>query len=186
MSDDVPAHPEVPESYTLDDFYNINNQLGTRMRYTAASIRKGEAGEPVSFRPNAFHTRRIDEILAARIDPELRTRSDILHDALHLWLQTWDEQYPDGANGMMRTQFQMDELEREASVQKNFALRSQMILDDLRETGDVRKLTRYITMVSDGIEEFGDTASPGIVTKLRAMLDTAERLREAARGRVDG
>src|SRR5271154_4617611 len=86
----VPDSPtsDMPGEWSLDDFQKLS---GERQRFVSQSK---AASEVVSFRADSFHVRRVDEILAARIDPELKTRSDIMQDALHLWLTTWDETYP--------------------------------------------------------------------------------------------
>ncbi len=54
---------------------------------------KTEATELISCRLPLSHVRLIDEFLAARTDGVLKTRSDVLRDAVMMWLETKSEQH---------------------------------------------------------------------------------------------
>ena len=78
-----------------------------RVRYTKAAIPRGAETEPISVRADVKIVRQIDEILAAQLEVDLRTRSDVFQDALAQWLSTWYDDHPD------KFQSQRDEWELE-------------------------------------------------------------------------
>src|SRR5580692_3851340 len=70
-------------------------------RYTRPSG-KQESGR-VSFRGSTTDLRKIDEIVASRVDPELKTRSDVINDALHTWVQVFLDEFGDEFPRMVDT-----------------------------------------------------------------------------------
>jgi hypothetical protein len=64
-----------------------------RRRVTARSFESKETHH-LQFRCEGQMSRRINEIIALQIDPELRTRSDVLHDAVALWLDSFFLEHP--------------------------------------------------------------------------------------------
>ena len=70
----------------------LRGRPGKRTRYTQS---KSQQTEHISFRAPLSIIREIDEIVAGRYDEFLRTRSDVLNDAVALWLETWFTEHPD-------------------------------------------------------------------------------------------
>jgi hypothetical protein len=66
-----------------------------KRRFTRATSGSKGDFDLVSFRAPSDLLRKVDEIIAARCDPELRTRSDLMNDALHSWMSTFLDENPD-------------------------------------------------------------------------------------------
>lgn len=67
--------------------------------YTRASAQSRET-DPITFRASSSEIRKIDEIVASRIEPELKTRSDVINDALHRWLENFFAEHSDDMPGL--------------------------------------------------------------------------------------
>lgn len=66
-----------------------------KRRFTKGTAAKDAEFEMVSFRAPNTELRRVEEIVAARVDPDLKTRSDVLCDALHSWLDNFFKEHGD-------------------------------------------------------------------------------------------
>ena len=101
----------------------IRSRLTTHHRHanlTQSMKSKGGETERIQCRADAFHVRRMDERLAARLDPEFKTRSDIMQDAIAMWLEDWDRRYPDGSGGQLRYQSELANMERRRQHRRGF------------------------------------------------------------------
>lgn len=56
-------------------------------RFTIPKTTKTDLTDHVNFRADTKTIRAIDEMVASRFDPELKTRSDVLNDAIFAWVQ---------------------------------------------------------------------------------------------------
>lgn len=77
-------------------------------RHTRAANQSKET-DLISFRASTAEVRKMDEIAASRIDPALKTRSDIINDAIHQWLDKFFEENPDGLP-MIADRFRLEHL----------------------------------------------------------------------------
>jgi hypothetical protein len=82
-----------------------------KRRFTKGTADKNTEFEMVSFRAPAHELRRASEIAESRIDPDLLTRSDILNDALHWWLQTFFEEHGEEIP-KVKDRFLLDNIDR--------------------------------------------------------------------------
>ena len=105
-------------------------------------IQKGQETVPITFRLNLADLRKIDEFVAGRYDPDVRTRSDILIDALYAYIGMkmvdHPEWFPAGtisAFNIQLSQFSRIRRETEITLLENE-------LDALNKVGDVRGLLR--------------------------------------------
>lgn len=60
-----------------------------KRRYTKATASKDEEFVTTSLRVPARDLQRMDEICAARVDSALKTKSDIINDAIHTWMEVF-------------------------------------------------------------------------------------------------
>ena len=60
---------------------------GKKRRITRATASSKLEFDLISFRLPADTLRKMDELVASRFDPELKTRSDCLNDAVHCWME---------------------------------------------------------------------------------------------------
>jgi hypothetical protein len=65
---------------------------GRKRRFTKKTAGSQDY-DVLSFRAPVGEIRRVDEILGSGTDPELRTRSDVMNDALHWWLEQYLDEH---------------------------------------------------------------------------------------------
>ena len=160
--------------WTLDDPDAI------RQRYTKAQVKHGQT-DLIQCRADAFHVRRVDEIVASRIDPTLKTRSDVMQDALAMWLEDWDRRYPDGSGGELSYSARLQRMERKRRYRSEFIDSASEQLDSLQRDGDALGLGEFLQIMLQAQGDFKDDAPPSYLTKVEGMIQTARRMLEAAR-----
>ncbi len=128
--------------------------------------------------------RRMDVLLSAG-HPALKTRTDIIIDAVFNWFNEWDKVGPDGANGMLRAQFAIYKMRLERMVKSEFLVESKETFDDLKSSGDVkalRSLYHHLEVVySDSL-----TDSPqSYLSEIEELMAQVHRLLVASEKRVE-
>jgi hypothetical protein len=160
------------------DPFALDDPTASRQRYTKDQVKRGET-ERVQCRADAFKVRRIDEIVAARIEPELGTRSDVLNDAIDLWLEDWDRRYPDGASGQLRYQSELLNMERKRQYRQGFIDQAETQLTGLREEGDLLGLKSYVGLMLRARGDFMDDAPDSFMERMDKLISEARRLLDA-------
>jgi hypothetical protein len=160
------------------DPWALDDPSSSRQRYTKNEVKRGET-ERIQCRADSFHIRRIDEILAARIDPEFKTRSDVFQDAIAMWLEDWDHRYPDGASGQLRYQSELANMERKRQHRQGFIEHAETQLTGLREDGDVLGLKSYISLMLRARGDFQDDAPDSFMERMDKLISEARRLLDA-------
>lgn len=164
---------EMPDGFRLDDvFADVPEK--TRRRYTSKDIKRGES-ETVSFRCDYRIIGRMQKIIEQRLDADLETRSDILNDAIHLWLTTWDEEHPDGNSGRMSSEFRMLEIQRNLEYQDRFLTNATELMDSLKEHRDVRMIREFLFHLAEMRYKFGN-AGDRFFEKFDSIVEDARRL----------
>lgn len=158
----------------------LDDPESNRQRYTKSNVQRGST-EVIQCRADAFHVRRIDEIVASRIDPSFKTRSDVMQDALAMWLEDWDRRYPDGAAGELSYQALMKAMERKSAYRTEFMETASGQLDRLRQEGDSGGLSEYLHIMARARGDFKDSAPPSYMTKIDRLISDARRLLEETR-----
>lgn len=77
--------------------------------YTRASHQSKET-DLISFRAGTTEVRKMDEIAASRVEPELKTRSDIINDAIHTWLNHFLEEHSEDLPSL-HDRFQLEHIQ---------------------------------------------------------------------------
>ena len=163
-------------SATVDPF-----QLGgihDRQPYTKASVKRGETTH-IQCKADAFLVRRVDEIVASRIDDAFKTRSDVLQDAIAMWVDDWDEHHPDGASGQLSYQSELSRLERASENRTAFLTRADTQLNRLSGEGDRNGLQTYLEVMARARGDFLDDAPKSFINKMDQYIDQAKRLLSA-------
>lgn len=160
--------------------WQLDDPDAGRQRYTKSAVARGQT-ELIQCRADAFHVRRVDEIVASRIDPTLKTRSDVVQDALALWLEDWDKRYPDGSGGELGYHARLLRMERKREYREQFMQAAEKQLEGLQSEGDVRGLSEFLGIMLQSQGDFKDDAPPSFLQKLDLIIDRAHRLVEAAR-----
>jgi hypothetical protein len=163
---------------TSFDPFSLEDRSSCRQRYTKKEVKRGET-EQIQCRADMFNVRRIDEIIAARIEPEIKTRSDVLNDAISLWLEDWDHRYPDGAAGQLRYQSELVNMERKRGYRQDFIQRAEGQLAGLREDGDLLGLKNYISLMLRARGDFMDDAPDSFMERMDRFISEARRLIDA-------
>jgi hypothetical protein len=86
---------------TTDDDHKTPHDQGNvipirkaRRRRVTARTTKRDSSEHLQFRLDSKLSDEINQIVASQADPDLKTRSDILHDAVAFWLDEWTDEHP--------------------------------------------------------------------------------------------
>lgn len=132
--------------------------------------------EYCNFRANKFHIRRIDEIVGQRLDPAFKTRTDVLYDAVVLWLETWDLNNPDGATGELHYRFQLEQQKRQRESRTAYRDSLMEELDALRKDADIEGIKALATNIIHAREELRHTAPPRFIAELDQILADTRRL----------
>jgi hypothetical protein len=115
------------------------------------------------------------------MDPLLETKSDILQDALHLWLEKWDEDYGDGADGELSYEFRLKEIERRIIYQESFVGTVENIFDSLKKYRDVNGFKEYlVSMVEARLNFVGSGVPPEILERMDNLIEDTRRLLKEA------
>ena len=162
------------------DPWNLDDTESIRQRYTKHDVKRGQT-ELIQCRADSFQVRRIDEILACRIEPVFKTRSDVLQDAICMWLEDWDRRYPDGVTGELAYQARMHDMARRRAYREEFMESATNQLDGLRHDGDARGLSEFLHIVLRARGELQDSAPPSYMQRLDRIIETARRLLEEHR-----
>lgn len=158
--------------WALDD-------TGARQRYTKSEVKRGET-ERIQCRADAFQIRRIDEIVASRIDPSFKTRSDVLQDAIAMWLEDWDLRYPDGVGGELSYQARLKTMERKRVYRQEFLTSAVEQIDSLKIDADVEGLSSYLHIMLLAQGDFRSSAPESYLKQLDALIAEARRLIQEA------
>lgn len=166
----------------MSDFspWMLDDSDQSRQRYTKNDVKRGQT-DVIQCRADSFHVRRVDEIVASRIDPSLKTRSDVLQDALAMWLEDWDRRYPDGAGGELSYQAKLEGMRRKRRYRSDFLMTAEEELKGLREDGDVNGLSGFLQTLLMAQGDFKDDAPGSYLQKIENMISEARRLLDANR-----
>lgn len=143
--------------------------------YTRTKLPKDEQ-EYCNFRAKKSHIRRIDEIVGQRLDPAFKTRTDVLFDAVVLWLETWDLNHPDGATGELRFEFQLEQQQRQRGSRTSYMEKVTQELDELRKDADIDGLRSLASNIIMATQEMKHSAPPKYIAQLDQILADTRRL----------
>lgn len=150
---------------TEDNIIHINK--GRRFT-TRAKVPRGES-EFVGFRCATNRIRQMDEIVASRFFTEIKTRSDILQDAVVMWIDKYYEDNPE-APGMVMWDVSKRDLSR-TMRDTDFAQAEKIILRAIRE--DDRQLLMSLLPALHKIRILFDQeeASPVEKQAIKELID---------------
>jgi hypothetical protein len=77
-----------------DDQGNVLPFRKARRRRVTARTTKRDSTEHLQFRLDSKLSDEINQIVASQVDADLKTRSDVLHDAVAFWLDEWTDEHP--------------------------------------------------------------------------------------------
>jgi hypothetical protein len=135
----------------------------------------------MQFRAVEFWARRADEIVASRVEPSIKTTSDLLQDALVMFIEDWDKRYPDGMGGELAYQTRLLLAELKDEAREAFIEQSESRLDRLQANGDLRGLNEFLQIMHQAEGDFKDDAPRSYLVKIEDMIEKAHRLLHAAR-----
>lgn len=162
--------------------WNLESDPRKRTPYKRIQERKGDS-TPVACRCDSFIVRRMDEILATQ-DPDYKTRSDIVQDALALWLEKWDEDHPEMVTALSY-QFKVEQMGRRRAARSAFLEVAKTELEGLREDGDVGGLHHFIQALDTALIDFREDAPASFLRKIDEIRMGAKRLIDASTTRGD-
>lgn len=144
-------------------------------RYTKSEVKRGES-EHINCRLSSFHVRRVDEIIAARYEPSFKTRTDVLQDAIVMWLEDWDQRYPDGSRGEMSALSEMELKVRRRESRDSFMAFAKKEFEALIDDTDLHGIRAFlITLIKFRTESPPDTPQK-FKNEVDGMIERARRL----------
>lgn len=153
-----------------------------RPRYNRGNLPKGQV-EHIQCRTNALHVRRIDEIVASRVEPVFKTRSDVLQDAISMWLDDWDQRYPDGIGmgGELAYRSMLDKAERMDEEREGFVQSAQTRLERLQNNKDTEGIEGFLRMMLAAQVKLQKEKAPAVyLDRIEEMIVRSRRLLAAA------
>lgn len=144
-------------------------------RYTKSEVKRGDT-EHINCRINSFHVRRIDELLAARFEPNFKTRTDVIQDAIVMWLEDWDLRYPDGAHGQLSAESKMQLRKRRREHREAFMAFADKEFEALIFDKDKSGIADFLITLIQARAEFPPDTPQSFQDKLNAMIEKARRL----------
>lgn len=114
-----------------------------RERYTKALHKKIET-VPMGARLPAYMMERIAEIVGQRYIPECKTVTDVIWDAVALWLEDYDAYGPDGHNGSARILWEMERYALERDQRERAVASIRDALDDCAHDGHSEGIERIL------------------------------------------
>lgn len=157
----------------------LDDETLKRQPYVKDQVKRGNT-ELIQCRADAFHVRRIDEIIAARIDSTFKTRSDVVQDAIAMWLEDWDRRYPDGATGELSYQARIEAMKRKRRYRADFLTIAEEELHGLQQDGDIQGLGNFLQTILLAQGDFKDDAPATYLQKIDDMILRARRLLNAS------
>jgi len=159
--------------------WNLEPDGTKRTPYKRVKERKGES-IPVACRADALVVRRLDEILAsAKGWPDYKTRSDIIQDAIVLWLERWEDEHPDTATALSH-QLHVEKMGRRRAARNEFYELAKHELDGLREEGDITGLYQFIEAIDLSLKDFRTDAPAVYLRKIDELRTNAKRMIDAS------
>lgn len=159
--------------------WNLDADGSKRTPYTRVKDKKGDS-VPVTARCDSLMVRRTDEILASAVGwPTYKTRSDIVQDALAMWLEEWDKEHPDQASALSY-QFKVEQMGRRRAARTDFIDIAKKELDGLREDGDITGLHQFIATLDTALSDFRVDAPASFLRRVDELRTSAKRLIDAS------
>ena len=146
---------------------------------TRARVPRGES-DLISFRCATKSIRQMDEIVATRDEPDLRTRSDILQTAVIEWIDRYYESHPNG-RGKASWTLQMVALRRERrDLELDHAVREASRARNEEDQSFLQMLLPHSVKMKKWFEE--EKASPTEMKAVEALIgDVRDALRSLER-----
>jgi hypothetical protein len=107
-------------------------------RYTTKGQNRSET-DVISCRAPSLLLRQIDEIIASKVEPDLKTKSDVLNDAIKSWLERFYNDHP-GELQALKDRFDF-------SLMKWTYENREADLDEMREWLEVAKKDRNLPLL---------------------------------------
>ncbi len=158
--------------------WNLETDPTKRTPYKRVQERKGDS-TPVACRCDSFIVRRMDEILGSANSPDYKTRSDIVQDAIALWLEEWDKEHPEMVTALSY-QFKVEQMGRRRAARTAFLEVAKTELDGLRDDGDISGLHQFIQALDTALVDFREDAPASFLRKIDEIRTSARRLIDAS------
>lgn len=139
--------------------------------------KEGNKSETESFtgRFSSFHLRRIEEIIHTRIEPDFKTKTDIVQDAISMWLEDWDQRHPDGVGGEYTSSSQLDIIQAQSDRRANYLDKAKKTLDTVASDKDIAGLKAVVVSFVKYLEE-SHAAPAAYQLELEALIAKARRM----------
>jgi hypothetical protein len=170
---DLDKPPATPEAWTLDDI--MEGSPKRRVPITSTQFKRGDT-EMVSFRAPLEHVVKMQIIIEQRRVAGIQTRSDIMNDAVFMWLERFYEDNPT-FDPAAAQDMKMIRLRVEREHRATFLNSAQTLLEGLVEDQDTVGIDQYlVAMVESKYDYVNRNAPKSFVVKLDSLIDRARRL----------
>lgn len=162
--------------------WNLETDNKKRTPYKRVSEKKGDS-IPVACRCDSLMVRRMDEVIGLQ-DPSYKTRSDIVQDAIAMWLEDWDIRHPDVITALTY-QFKVEQMGRRRSARSTFLEMAKKELDGLRDDSDIMGLHQFVQTLDTALMDLREDAPASFLRKVDDIRTSAKRLIGAGKDDAD-
>jgi hypothetical protein len=158
---------------TPHDQGNVIPIRKARRRRVTARTTKRDSTEHWQFRVDSKFADEINQILASQADPDLKTRSDVLHDAVALWLDEWADEHADTS---LARHWRLERRLYARDYRDAYLDRTANALDRaVNEHDDELVKEIFIDAYQETITFAGEKASPVEMALLQKIIDVAKK-----------
>lgn len=162
--------PTVTTEY--EHLWQIGNP-DDRERFTQAP--RGQT-EQLNFRVFTSHSRVLDEIIHSGIDPRLKTKSDCLQDAVALFIEDWNEKYPDGLSGRTLRKLMLEKIRMERESREEFLSTIEAEIESAKKQKDREGFVKILSYLKVERDDYRQYAPPSYIDQLTLLIKDLEEL----------
>lgn len=133
-----------------------------------------EPTENVGCRVPQRLVRIMDEIAHERLDPRLKTKSDIMVDGIAMVVEDYVKNYADGISGRLLREVRMEMKERQYQAQERYLEKVDTMTSSARNLQDGDELVALLDDLKGEFDDSRDFAPKKYVEELRGRITTLE------------
>lgn len=164
---------DIPDEWTLEDI--MNHAGKPHVPITSKRLKKGET-QVVSFRVSLEDYTKIQKIVQQRRIPGIETHSDLLSDALFMFLEKFYEEQPNLDPGALQ-ELRMVRLNAERHQRVEFLGMANKVLTDLIEDRHIKGLDQFhVSMIESRFSYQNQDAPDDFLREIDRIIEKTRRL----------
>ena len=146
----------------------------TRERFTQAP--RGQT-ENVGFRAFLGHLRIVDEAIQSRRDPRIKTRSDVLQDALMMWIEDWAKNYAEqGVHGTFLRELNLNKAKAKRERRKYMLDLIDADIEEAKQDKDVYGLQSTLRTVQEERDSLDEHCPQSYISQLDERIESLQEM----------